>query len=156
MSAVLDDIIEDLLLDEIAAEVAAEEEGASFDASELESRGCWAWYAEIFGQEFVDALAPHHREAIKWHWDARTSLIARIVVQFLAYFSIWARGNMKTTIARRMIICDACLSTTAGTGGYALIVGGTKKKVRGSANSIETLLASPKVRQYYPALSEVK
>jgi hypothetical protein len=155
-AATLDSLVDDLLLDEIAAEVAAESGGTVQSAASLEAKGCWAWYAEIFGQSFVDACGPHHRQAIEWHWNARTSLIMRLVVQFLAYFSIWARGNLKTTVARRMIICDACLSTTAGTGGYALIVGGTKKKVRGSASSIETLLALPTIKRYYPTLSRVK
>lgn len=126
------------------------------EAVALERLGWEAWYAEIFGESFVRSLATHHRQALKWHWDARTSLIARLVVQFLAYFSIWSRGHMKTTLARRMVVCDACLSTTAGTGGYALVVGGTKKKIRGTASSVEALLRSPKVRQYYPKLSEVK
>lgn len=80
----------------------------------------------------------------------------------LAYFTIWARGNLKTTIARRVAVCDACLSASAGVGGYALIVGGTKAKVRGTANSINGLLTKPltsrgsEVWRYYPKLAEVK
>lgn len=80
----------------------------------------------------------------------------------LAYFTIWARGNLKTTIARRVAVCDACLSSSAGVGGYALVVGGTKAKVRGTANSINALLTKPlsmrgsEVHRYYPKLAEVK
>jgi len=75
---------------------------------------------------------------------------------FLAYFTIWSRGHLKTTIARRVIIADACLSTSAGVGGYSLVVGGTKKKVARTASSVEALLRSSQVRKYYGKLSEVK
>ena len=40
--------------------------------------------------------------------------------------------------------------------GYALVVGGTKNKVRGTAKSIATLLQSAKVKEYVPLLSVVK
>lgn len=159
-------------------------------ASLLEAQGWRAWYTEMFGVDFVEALdgngETHHSDAIQWHWITRRALIqlelqernarkqldagiiqrqdydaevARISAArpaLMAYFTIWARGNLKTTIARRVIICDACLSTSAGVGGYALIVGGTKKKVGRTASSIEALLTSPKVRRYYPQLAEVK
>lgn len=41
-------------------------------------------------------------------------------------------------------------------GGYALVVGGTKKKIGRTASSIEALLSLPSIKKYYPALSEVK
>lgn len=163
------------------------------EAAALEARGWRAWYAEMFGQRFVDALDSaetddrHHSDAIEWHWKTRRALI-RIELEerrlrqaveigalgvtdcerqiaalyeehfptFLAYFTIWSRGHLKTTIVRRVIVADACLSTSAGVGGYSLVVGGTKKKVAGTARTIETMLRSAKVRRYYPNLSEVK
>lgn len=124
-------------------------------ALDLEAAGWRAWYAAMFGQSFVDALAPHHEQALAWHWASRTNLISNVLVKYLAYFSIWSRGHMKTTLARRMIIADACLSIGNG-GSYALVVGGTVKKVRGTAMSIQTLLALPSVKLYYPELSQVK
>ena len=83
---------------------------------------------------------------------------------YLAYFTIWARGNLKTTIARRVAVCDACLSASAGVGGYALVIGGTKRKVRKTANAIDALLTKPpdmkgkgsNVYRYYPKLASVK
>jgi hypothetical protein len=162
-------------------------------ATALEAQGWRVWYAEMFGQSFVDALDSsetedrHHSEAIEWHWKARRALIhieledrklkqavligalskadyqgrldalhEEYFPTFLAYFTIWSRGHLKTTIARRVTVADACLSTSAGVGGYALIVGGTKKKVARTASSVEVMLRSPKIRQYYPKLSEVK
>lgn len=110
------------------------------------------WYAAIFGQAFVDALAVHHIEAIEWHWLARTALLAGLEPDYLAYFPIWSRGHLKSTIARRIAICDAARSFT----GYCLYAAGTKAKVRGHAISIEGLLASSNVRRYYPWLSQVK
>ncbi|MGI9064895.1 MAG: hypothetical protein ACR2HX_00600 [Pyrinomonadaceae bacterium] len=133
-------------------------------ATRLEAQGWRAWYATIFGQQFVDSLDSaetnhrHHSEAIEWHWESRRALLRgeRPPNDYFAYFPIWARGNLKTTVARRIMLCDACLSATAGMGGYALIVGGTKKKVGRTASSIESLLHSPALREYYPGLSEVK
>lgn len=134
----------------------------------------------------------HHSEAIGWHWDSRRALIVielgtrtlnaqlaqksispkdyrnqiatleELRPEFLAYFTIWARGNLKTTILRRIAVCDACLSVSAGVAGYALIVGGTKAKIRSTANSINALLTKPlsargsEVWKYYPQLAEVR
>ena len=130
----------------------------------LEAKGWRAWYATIFGQAFIDSLDSsetddkHHSEAIEWHWNARQALLRgeRPPNDFFAYFPIWSRGNMKTTVARRMAICDACLSTTAGVGGYALIVGGTRKKIARTASSLEILLTSPAIKEYYPKLARVR
>lgn len=117
----------------------------------LEAQGWRAWYAEIFGQEFVDVLAPHHIEAIEWHW---TSLMLKRAGQDITkyiYFAIWSRGHMKSTIARYIAVCDAALSGA----GYCLYVSGTKGKVRGHAISIETILGSAKIKEYYPKLATV-
>jgi hypothetical protein len=170
-------------------------------AKRLEDRGWRVWYAEMFGQSFVDALDgsetedKHHSQAIEWHWRTRRALIAieletnqlkkrlqiGVIAQkdfdakmagfeatraelFLAYFTIWARGNLKTTIARRVAVADACLSASAGVSGYALVIGGTKRKVRKTANAIDALLTKPpdakgkgsNVYKYYPKLARVK
>jgi hypothetical protein len=50
-------------------------------AAELEAKGWRPWYAEIFGQSFVDTLDSeetddkHHSQAIEWHWNTRRALI---------------------------------------------------------------------------------
>lgn len=142
----------------IAALALAEE---ALDRSrQLESRGWRAWYREMFGAEYftkygvdlVDTLAPHHAEAIEWHWHAMIARRAGLDITNYAYFAIWSRGHMKSTIARYMAIADACV----GGIGYCLYVSGTKNKVRGHAISIETLLTSTKVKEYYPKLTVVK
>jgi hypothetical protein len=125
-------------------------------AAELESKGWRAWYGEMFGHGFVAALAPHHVEAIEWHWKALSAKLRGDYFRHDAYISIWSRGHMKSTLARRIAIADACLSVRAGKPGYCLYVSGTKDKVRGHALSLETMLTSAKVRQYYPALSRVR
>lgn len=76
--------------------------------------------------------------------------------QYWAYISIWSRGNMKTTIARACIIVDALLSIAHGVKGYALIVGGTVKKVKGTATSISTMLQDVAIKKYAPKLAQVK
>lgn len=125
-------------------------------AEQLESQGWRAWYAEMFGAEFVTALADHHVEAIEWHWKALSAKLRGDYFRYDTYISIWSRGHMKSTIARRIAVADACLSTRAGVGGYCLYVSGTKDKVRGHALSLESLITSEKVRQYYPSLATVK
>lgn len=126
-------------------------------ARDLESSGWEAWYSEMFDTPeapFVERLAAHHREAIAWHWNMVMFKRAGLDVSRMkdAYFAIWSRGHMKSTIARYIAIADACLSGI----GYCLYVSGTKAKVRGHAISIETLLGSAKVAEYYPGLSRVK
>jgi hypothetical protein len=130
------------------------------DASTLEAQGWRAWYAEIFGQSFVDALAPHHQEAIEWHWESRMSLRRGEKPDYNSYFPIWSREHMKSAVARRMVVTDACLSVSPlnpfERGGYCLYVSRNKSMVLKHALSIESLITSDRVKAYYPLLSEVK
>lgn len=138
-----------------------QEEDAVERARALESRGWRAWYSEMFdepptpdnpeGRPFVARLAPHHVEAIEWHWNSLVMKRAGLDIIKYIYFAIWSRGHMKSTIARYIAVCDAALSGK----GYCLYVSGTKGKVMGHAISIETLLGSAKVREYYPRLGQV-
>lgn len=121
-------------------------------ARDLESQGWRVWYSEIFGPEFVANLAPFHIEAIEWHWNATILRRAGLRVEKSAYPAIWSRGFRKSNIIRAIVVCDACLSNE----GYCLYVSGTKAKVRGHAISLESIISSPKVREYYPKLSQVK
>lgn len=126
------------------------------NAAELEAKGWRAWYAEMFGREFVASLAGHHIQAIEWHWKALTAKLRGDYFRYDTYIAVWSRGHMKSTIARRIAVADACLSTRAGKGGYCLYVSGTKDKVRGHALSLESLITSRKICRYYPALGVVK
>lgn len=110
----------------------------------------------MFGADFVSALAPHHVEAITWHWEARMAQRRGEPVRYDAYIAPWSRGHMKSTLARRLAVCDACLGVTDRKGGYCLYVSGTKDKVRGHALSLETLITSAKVIEHYPALARVR
>lgn len=121
-------------------------------AADLEAKGWRVWYAEMFGAEFVKALGEHHEQAIEWHWDAAIAKREGRPVECDAYIAAWSRGHMKSTIARRIAVADACLSVE----GYCLYVSGTKEKVKGHALSLETLVGSNKVRQWYPRLAQVK
>jgi hypothetical protein len=131
---------------------------------DLADRGWQAFYAEMFGQDFVDAMDSaetddtHHSDAVSWHWEARNAILQgqRPPNDWFVYFPTWARGNMKTTVARAMLITDALLTYAHGQRGYALIPGGTKNKVKTHSASIEGMLHSPKVLEYCPALSRVK
>ena len=40
----------------------------------LEAKGWRAWYGEIFGMSFINALEDWHAEAIEWHWDSRMAM----------------------------------------------------------------------------------
>lgn len=160
---------------------------------ELIRSGWRDFYAEIFGEKFVNSLDSietddrHHSEALEWHWLARLALIecelamrvldkqlangtitpqqhnqsregtqAEYYPEFWAYMAIWARGNMKTTLARATIITDALLCCAHSVPSYALVVGGTTNKVRGTAATISAMLQTPAVKRYAPRLSLVK
>lgn len=129
----------------------------NIEAYRLEQKGWREWYRTIFGDAFVDAFGTdHHAEALEWHWMSRTAFLRGGKPDFFAYFPIWSRGNGKTTLLRALIIADACLSITANKPSYALIVGGTKKKAKGTAVTISQMLTLPSIKQYYPQLAKVK
>lgn len=129
----------------------------NIEAYRLEQKGWFEWYRVIFGDEFVDAFGEsHHAEALKWHWDSRTAFLRGEKPDYFAYFPIWSRGNGKTTLLRALIVADACLSITANKPSYALIVGGTKKKAKGTAVTISQMLTLPSIKEYYPQLAQVK
>ena len=75
----------------------------------LIEQGWRAVYGELFGWDFVSALAPRHLEAVEWHWDSRQALLKKERPQYFAYFPIWARGAMKSTVAERMVVAMRCL-----------------------------------------------
>lgn len=87
--------------------------------------------------------------------DAQIALLEKTKApQYMAYFSIWSRGHMKSTIAKRIAIVDAILSVYYNLGGYCLYFSGTDSKTSKHAISIEKLLQDC-VRAHVPALAEV-
>lgn len=126
------------------------------DPVSLEAQGYRAWYAAIFGQDFVDAWESHHEEAIRWHWETRQRLLRNLPIDHDAYLAIWSRGHMKSTLARRVAICDAALSATANVPGYCLYVGGTDDKKKDHATSLSKLLERRELLRYYPKLGEIQ
>lgn len=112
----------------------------------------WLWLeqAEVLWDEVVSVEPVGVRETYDIEVAGTHNFIANGLV------------THNTTIVRRVIVADACISHTAGVGSYALIVSGTKAKVRGTANSINALLTRPmpargsEVWRYYPKLAEVK
>lgn len=125
-------------------------------AFELVKKGWKAFYAHYFGQGFVDSLAPHHEEAIKWHWDSRLAFLKGERPDYLAYFPIWSRGHMKSTLAEHIVVVDAMLSVLFGQTGFCLYIGREKTKVQENVANIETLLTCDLVRADFPDLSKVK
>lgn len=135
---------------------------------------------------FVGVLARHHRQAIKWHWAARhrlcrqkqreATVISRLEAsnltlpqkvralkkyrekqpRYLAYFPIWPRGHMKSTITRRIAVVDAIIELYYGFRGYCLYFSGTDQKTELHAKSINAILTSPKMIRHAPSLSQVK
>lgn len=102
--------------EKLYAQMLAEE--AQDRCKELEALGWRPWYTEIFGAEFVNVLAPHHIEAIEWHWNSLMLKRAGQKIHRYAYFAIWSRGHMKSTVARYIAVCDAALTGN----GYCLYV----------------------------------
>lgn len=133
------------LLAHIEAEEAAEK------SRELESKGWRAWYSAIFGDEFVSNLAPHHEEAIAWHWQTVLIKRAGLNPSPNAYFAVWPRGHRKSDLIRHIAIADACLLGS----GYCLYVSSSRGKVHEHALSVERLIQGDGVKEYYPKLAEV-
>jgi hypothetical protein len=139
----------------IAAKLLASFEVTTNKAADLVAKGWRATYTELFGQKFVDVLAPHHIEAVEWHWDSRVSFLKNENPEYKAYFPIWPRGHMKSTLAERMVVVDAVLSVAYDQPGFALYIGREKDKVKEHVSNIEALMTSETVRKYAPRLSEV-
>lgn len=133
-------------------------------ARSLILQGWKSFYSAVFGDGFVEALDSaetddrHHSEAIEWHWNARLALLngRRPPNDWFVYFPTWARGNMKTTIGRAMLITDAILSWAHYKSGYALIPGGSSNKIQQHASSISAMLHNPRVMAVCPPLGRVK
>ncbi len=131
---------------------------------QLIEKGWEPFYRQIFGDGLVDAFDSletadcHHTEAVEWFWNARVALLKgdRPPDDHFVYFPTWSRGNMKTTLARTMLLTDAMLTYAYGQRGYALIPGGTKAKIKGTAMSVEKMLHDPQIVKYCPALSQVE
>lgn len=130
---------------------------------ELIENGWREFYDEIFpedvekyGRKFSENLAPHHAESLEWHWESRLALIKGEKPEYWAYFPIWSRGHMKSTLARRVVIVDALLSFAFDKPAYILYVSRNKTMVEKHSSSIETMLGFDKVREYCPQLSQVK
>lgn len=133
------------------------------DLINLINQGWRATYAELFGQSFVESLDSaetddkHHSEAIEWHWEARLALLKGGLPpnNEYAYFPIWARGNMKSSIAEAMVVIDAVLSVAYKQKGYCLYIGREKDRVKENVGNLEALLSRKKIKEYAPELSEV-
>lgn len=74
--------------------------------------------------------------------------------RYYAYFPIWSRGHMKSTVARRIAVVDALISMYYELPGYCLYFSGTDAKTENHARSIEALLQ--KVAVHAPGLGRVK
>jgi hypothetical protein len=122
------------------------------------------FWRTIFSDKLVDAFDSletadaHHSEAVEWFWNSRLALLRgeRPPNDHFVYFPTWSRGHMKTTIARTMLLADAMLTYAHGQRGYALIPGGTKAKIKGTAMSVEKMLHDANIQEWCPDLSKVE
>lgn len=117
--------------------------------------GCNALYSALFGQDWWNSLADHHREALEWHFESRLAFLEGRKPEHLAYFPVWSRGHAKSSLAERMIVVDAVLSVAFDQPGFALYIGREKDKIKEHIGNIEQILSSEKVRFYAPSLSQV-
>lgn len=111
-------------------------------------------YIAAFGAFFVDGLAPHHIEAIEWHWNARIAFLTGTHPEFDAYFPIWSRAHNKSGVARRIAVMDGILSYAYNTPAYILYISRNKDMVLKHAKSIETLLQSDRIKKLCPKIAE--
>lgn len=122
-------------------------------AKRIVSQGWRATWTALFGEDFVNILAPHHIEAIEWHFEARLSFLEKRHPEYLAFFPIWARGNAKSSIAERMVVVDGFMSYAYQEPAYCLYLSRNKDKVQEHIANIEALLSLPTVQKVCSALS---
>lgn len=122
----------------------------------LVDKGWRVCYAEWFGENFADSMAPHHAEAVEWHWESRIAFFEKRKPEYLAYFPIWSRGHAKSSYAERMVVVDGMISYAYDQPGYALYVARSKDKVEEHIKNIETLLSTDRIRKWCPKLSNPK
>lgn len=124
----------------------------------LVEKGCEIFYSMIFGNEFWNELAAHHKEALNWHFEARVALCKgeRPPNEWFAYFPIWSRGNNKTTLAEILCVVDAMISLALNVPGFCLYIGREKGKVKENIGTIKDWLYHPQVKKYAPQLSEIQ
>lgn len=118
--------------------------------------GWQAAYTTLFGQRFIDGLAPHHIEAIEWHWFSRITFLEGGYPDYDAYFPIWSRAHNKSGVARRIAVMDGFLSFAYGQPAFILYLSRNKEMVLKHAKSVSTLLKSKRIRSICPELAAVK
>jgi hypothetical protein len=138
-----------------ADEAEASAAGVSDELLDAIHHGWQATYALLFGQAFIDSMGDHHKEAVVWHWESRLAFLENRRPDYLAYFPIWPRGHLKSTLAEHMVVIDAVLSVAFAQPGFALYIGREHKKVQENISNIENLLCSPAIIDNAPALSKV-
>lgn len=100
-----------------------------------------AWLRELFPSSVSKAFAPHQRELWEWVWAMGPE-------RPRPHVAIWPREGGKSTNAR------AAVATLAARGvrRYALYVSGTQDQADSGVAGVGSLLESPAVAAYYPAL----
>jgi hypothetical protein len=122
----------------------------------LAAAGWREGYEALFGKTFVDGLAPHHAEAVEWHWESRLTFLDGKNPKYDAYFPIWSRGHNKSGVARRIAVADGILSFQAKAPAYILYLSRNKEMALKHAKSVETILQSKRVKAICPEISEVQ
>lgn len=121
---------------------------------ELIQQGWKPTYTALFGEKWVEGLAPHHEEALIWHWESRLCFLKGEYPKYDAYFPIWSRGHQKSGIARRIAIMEGVLSYAYKVPTYILYLSRNKDMALKHSKSIETLLQESGVRTWCPKLSQ--
>lgn len=128
--------------------------GPGLNTKILIEQGWQATYRRCFGDVFVDGLAPHHIEAIEWHWTSRIDFLEGRLPKYDAYFPIWSRGHAKSGLARRLAIIEGLLSHAYGQPAYILYISRNKDMALKHSKSVETLLQSKRVREISSQLAQ--
>ena len=103
-----------------------------------------SWLAELFPAHVTAPLADHHHRIWRWVWALERGTRPDPLVVLLP------RGGAKSTTAEM-----ACVAVGAHrTRRYALYISGTQKQADDHVGNVASMLASPTVAAFYPALSE--
>ena len=149
---IADDLALDMMLMEMGGK--ATTESPIYKLNQLIGQGWEATYIALFGDKWVAGLAPHHIEAIVWHWESRLDFLQGRYPKYDAYFPIWSRGHQKSGIARRIAIVEGVLSFAYSVPTYVLYLSRTKDMALKHSKSIETLLQTSGVQTWCPKLAQ--
>ncbi len=102
------------------------------------------WLEELFPNYCYHDFAPHQAEHWQWVWDIKRNRHAAPRIE------IWSRGHGKSTTAELSAVAFGARQTRR----YILYVSESQKQADKHVSTIESMLGSEAIEEYYPQLGK--